>query len=130
MIHLCVFEFFDQIFNEFFSLYSCIGYSAKNCGNIFLFKCISVLSIFLVFKAFNNFILDIARVTIPRHYLLNACYLFMEYIVVATYFMSFAIKCPNPCSFRIPWFIAVVIYISTTIGIFDISVNFTIIHNF
>ena len=104
MVIYVSFEFSDQIFNQCFSLYTCIGYSAKNCGNIFLFKCIIVLSILAVFKTFNNFISDIARIAIPRHGLFNACYFFLEQIVVAIYFMSSVITCPNPCSFCVPWF--------------------------
>ena len=101
------FEFSDQIFNQCFSLYTRTGYSAKNCGNILLFKCIIVLSIFPVFQTFNNFISDIARIVIPRHDLFNVWYLFLEQIDVDTYFMSSVIKCPDPCSFCVPWFIAV-----------------------
>ena len=34
--------------------YFCIGYSAKNCSNIFLFKYIGFLSIFPVFSTFRS----------------------------------------------------------------------------
>ena len=44
------FEFSDQIFDQCFSLRSCIVYSVKSCGNILLFKSIIALSIFFQFS--------------------------------------------------------------------------------
>lgn len=78
-----------------------------------MFKCITVTCIFPVYQTFDNFILDIVRITIPRTRFFNVCYLFVEYINVVTYlhFMSCVIKYPKPCSFCVSWFIAVVIYV-------------------